>query len=126
MKSDVYKTPSSNLDDSKSTTSKVVNIADARKYFLSSSLLLVMNFLMAGAAYISNGAGNPSLIKVILIVWFSVLFMYSVSASIFATQLGKRGLLWFLMILSFQPISLFVSYIIIFRQGYKHNWFRSW
>jgi len=123
MNNAIYQSPASQLDESNGSTVQ----AKVLRYFICTSLLLVANLLMAGLAWflIVYQEIDEYLFEILGYVWMVILLMYCVAAGMFVKQLGKRGLLWGLMIAFLQPISVIVSYLMILRLSHKNRWFKN-
>ena len=123
MNSEVYQSPVSQLDEDNNG----IDQAKAFRYFVSTSLLLLVNLVMAGVAWflIVNDQIDDSQSEMFGYVWMVILLLYCVAAGMFAKQLGKRGVLWGIMIAFFQPFSIIVSYIMILRLSHKNRWFKN-
>ncbi len=123
MDSEVYQTPASQLDESNGSTGQ----EKAFRRFIWTSLLLVANLVMAGAAWvlIAYQGVDEYLFEMLGYVWMVILLMYCVAAGMFVKQLGKRGLLWGIMIAFLQPVSVIVSYLMILRLSHKNRWFKN-
>ena len=123
MNNEVYQPPVSLLDESNGSSDQ----AKVFRYFIYTSLLLVANLVMAGLAWflIVYQEIDEYLFEMLGYVWMVILLMYCVAAGMFVKQLGKRGLLWGIMIVFLQPISVIVSYLMILRLSHKNRWFRN-
>ncbi len=123
MNNTIYQSPTSQLDKSNGSTDQ----AKVFRYFIYTSLLLMANLVMAGFAWflMVYQEADEYLFEMFGYVWMVTLLMYCVAAGLFVKQLGKRGLLWGIMIAFLQPISLIVSYLMILRLSHKNRWFKN-
>lgn len=123
MSDDVYKAPQSLLDDVSDTTDQTTAI----RSFIAVMLLFIVNIMMAVSVWYLGESGYTEEVYYQLGggFWLAMLLLYAIVAGIFAKNVGKRGMLWGAMILLFQPISLFVSFILIVGIGRNRNWFRG-
>ena len=123
MNNAIYQSPSSQLDASNGSTVQ----EKVFRYFIYTTLLLVANLVMAGLAWFLIVYQNMDeyLFEILGYVWMVILLMYCVAAGMFVKQLGKRGLLWGIMIAFLQPISVIVSYLMILRLSHKSHWFKN-
>ncbi len=123
MSNDVYKAPQSLLDDVSDTTDQTTEI----RSFITVILLFIVNIMMAISAWYLGKSGYTEEVyyQVGGGFWLAMLLLYAIVAGIFAKNVGKRGMLWGAMILLFQPVSLFVSFILIIGIGRNRKWFRA-
>ncbi len=123
MRNEVYKAPKSPLVE----VSDVADQTKALRLFLSVILLFITSIIvMMLALYLKeNGYRDGFYYQVLMYVCSGVILSYCAVAGFFAQKVGRRGVLWAVLILFFMPISLFVSFILIVFISRNRKWFRD-
>ncbi|OUS29191.1 hypothetical protein A9Q99_08740 [Gammaproteobacteria bacterium 45_16_T64] len=121
MSIEVYKAPQSPLDSVSDTDDQT----KALRLFFSVVLLFVASMIVTMLALYLKGNGyrGEFSYQVLMCICSGVLLSYSATAGFFAQKVGRRGVLWAVLILFFMPISLFVSFILIVCIGRSRQWF---